>query len=205
MEPALLTNSPPRVSFSTLAKLMGPSTPVKVAGLLREHKYPSHGPKLSYRTARQQLIDLAVSQVPLNPLAPTRKHEREAINAMLQYGVPLPNGFTCSVPRAHAPHWSFHGVEIAVFPELDLTSASGSGAFKAYFAKDKLARGVGSTMATLIHYYKTRILGQPNVRPQQCILWEVRSGAQFSAGNSSKLLANAEMACQLIAALWPTL
>lgn len=203
--PKTKTKTSPVVSFSTLAKLMGPVTPVKWGALLRDHKYPSDGPKRSYQNAQLQMIAHAVSQTPFNPHSKLRSWEMEVIQAMMSLGVPVPVGATSSRPSTRAPHWSFHGVDVSVFPDLELDGPSGRGAFKAYFGKEKLARGVGSTMAALLHHYLTSVLGQQNVNPQHCIVYEVRQGARFQCGTGGKLLSNAQSACQLIAALWPTL
>lgn len=195
----------PQVSFSTLAKMMGAMTPVAAASTLRGHKYPTLGPKLSYRNARQQLIDYAVAQKPFSPHSGLRQHELDAVQALQQFGVQLPAGCTFSRPPTHAPHWLFNGVEISVFPDVNSVGPNGLGAFKAYFGKEKLARGVGATMAALLHHYKTQVLGLQNVYPQHCLVYEVRQGARFQCGNSTRLLSNAQAACQMIAALWPTL
>jgi hypothetical protein len=195
----------PTVSFSTLAKLMSPSTPVKQASLLRDHKYPAPGPKFSYRNAREQLIAHAVHGTPFSPLLKLRPHELDAIRVMMKTAVPVPGGMTCFVPPANAPRWTFHGVDISVFPDVDLSGPTGLGALKAYFPKERLARGVGPTMAALLFHYKTQVLGQKNVSPRHCVIYEVRTGSLHACTNPTKLLPNAKVACQLIAALWPTL
>ncbi len=106
---------------------------------------------------------------------------------------------------ARASSWTFAGVEISVFPDVDITSASGLGALQAHLGKDALARGVGSTMAALLHHYKSSVLGQQNVLPRHCLVYEARTGALHTCGSTTRLLANAQAACQLIVALWPTL
>lgn len=194
----------PTVSFSTLAKLMGPCTPVKQASLLRGHKYPTDGPKRSYQNARSQLIAHLVDSRPLYPDA-LREHEREALQSLVQLGISLPVGMRASRPMTRPLHWGFHGVDISVFPDVDLESATSSGALKVHFNKEALPRGVGSTMSALLHYYKTNILGLSNVSPRHCLVYEARTGALHTCGNTSRLLSGAQAACQLVVALWPSL
>jgi hypothetical protein len=195
----------PTVTFGTLAKLMGPSTPVAQASLLRGHKYPTDGPKRSYQNARNQLIDHLVSQEPFMPHASLRPHEREVIAAMHVLGVPVPTGVTCARPTTLAPSWNFGGVNVSVFPEVELSSAAGLGALKVHFGKDALARGVGSSMAALLHHYKTQVLGQTDVLPRHCLVYEARTGALHTCGSPARLITNVQAACQLIVALWPSL
>lgn len=197
--------SVPTVTFSTLAKLMGPSTPVAQASLLRGHKYPTDGPKRSYQNARNQLIDHLVAQQPFSPYPSLRSHEREAIAAMQQLGIPVPTGVTSTRPPGGASSWAFSGVEVSVFADVDLASTAGLGALKVHFGKDALARGVGSTMAALLHHYKTQVLGQQNVLPRHCLVYEARTGALHTCGSPARLIANVQAACQLIVALWPML
>jgi hypothetical protein len=195
----------PTVSFSTLAKLMAPSTPVKQASLLRDHKYPAPGPKFSYLNARAQLIAHTVHGTPFNPSRRLRPHELDAIRVMMQTPVPIPSGMTCTVPPAKAPRWPFHSVDISVFPDVELSGPAGLGGLKVHFPKEELARGVGATMAALLFHYKTQVLGQKNVSPRHCLIYEARTGSLHTCTNPAKLLPNAKVACQLIAALWPTL
>jgi len=194
----------PTVSFSTLAKLMGPCTPVKQASLIRAHKYPTDGPKRSYQNARSQVIDHLVNQAPLNPGA-LREHERDAVQAFIASGYALPPGVAASRPTTRSPHWNFSGVDISVFPDVDLSSAAGLGALKVHFNKEALPRGVGPSMAALLHAYKTSVLGQ-TVSPRHCIIYEARTGALHACGGAtSRLLSNVTAACQLITSLWPSL
>ena len=197
--------SSPTVSFSTLAKLMGPSTPVAQASLVRGHKYPTDGPKRSYQNARNQLIDHLVAQQPFVVHASLRNHERDAIVAMQQLGVPVPSGVTCSRPASGPSAWVFSGVNVSVFPDVEMSSVSGLGGLKVHFNKDTLARGVGSSMAALLHHYKTQVLGQQNVLPRHCLVYEARTGALHTCGSPARLIANVQAACQLVVALWPML
>jgi len=195
----------PTVTFSTLAKLMGPSTPVGQASLLRGHKYPTDGPRRSYQNAQQQLVDHLTLQQPFNPHAGLRPHEREVVLALSQLGVPVPNGAACTKPSKRIPHWGFAGVDISAFPDVDLTSPSGLGAMKVHFGKDALPRGVGPAMAALLHHYKSHVLQQANVLPRHCLIYEARTGALHTCGSPTRLLINVQAACQLIVALWPIL
>ena len=92
-----------------------------------------------------------------------------------------------------------------MIPDVDISSALGAGALKGYFAQDALAPDVGPSMAALVHYYRAHVLGHANVLPRLCLLYEARTGRLHSAGRRTSLLTKVEVACQLTAALWPTL
>lgn len=183
---------------------MGPCTPTKFATLLKGHKYPTDGPKRSYQNARAQVIEHLVSQTPLAPNA-LRDHEREALTAFAATGYQLPAGVTATRPNTRQPHWSFHGVDISVFPDVELQSVGGTGALKVHFNKDPLPRGVGAAMAALIHHHQVTILGHNQTLPRHCIVYEARSGALYSCGSTTRLLTSVQAACNLTLAMWPTL
>src|SRR5687767_10925040 len=71
----------PKVSFSTLARASGPISPKELARLLHGHKHAAAGPRRSYQCALKQVVDSLADHVPLDPNAPLRKHEREAVQA----------------------------------------------------------------------------------------------------------------------------
>lgn len=200
--PAVTT---PRVSFSTLAKIMGAATPIAQARLLRGHKYPTDGPKRSYQGVRNQMVGYAVDGRPIDPNANLRPHERDAVIAMSQHPVRIPKGMTCTRPSTRAPYWRFCGVDISVFPDVDMTGQIGIGGLKGYFAQDPLGHGVGTCMAALLCHYKGTVLGQTQVQSRYCLVYEARTGDVHSASNSTRVLRTAEAACNLIVALWPGL
>ena len=50
------------------------------------------------------------------------------------------------------------------------------------------------------------MLGQANVTPSLCVVYEPRVGATYRPGaNPAGQVRNAQVACQVIAAIWPTL
>jgi len=198
----------PTVTFSTLAKLMGSTTSSNLLTLLRGHKYPEDGPKRSYQNAQRQVIDHFVYGTPINPTGSAlRAHETEALTAFTNNGLCLPASCTARRPSTGSPKWQFHGVEISVFPDV-LVQSSGSvilGGIKVNFNKDSLARGVGPSMAALLHHYLANVLSMPLIASRSCFIYEARSGAVHSCGSPTRLLASAQATCNIIAAVWPTL
>jgi hypothetical protein len=199
------TNTTPTISFGTLAKLMGPTTPAGQVSLLRGHKYPTDGPKRGYQNARAQLIDHLVEKKAYNPHSKLRPYEREAIDLLRAEEIPVPADLAYTRPSTANPHWAFEGVNVSVFPDVDIANREGRGAMKAHFAKDSLARGVGASMAALLWFYKTEILREQAVASRNCLVYEVRNGHLHVCGSPNRLLANASAACRVIVALWPTL
>lgn len=195
----------PTVSFSTLARLMGPATPRVQASLLRNHKFPTDGPKRSYQKAREQLIAHLTRGTPFEPRAQLREHEREVVRMLQRTGVRLPRGVACARPSSAPRHWNFEGVNISVFPDVDVFASDVQGALKAYFGKEKLERGVGAAMSGLLLHYKANILEQAGVSGRHCLVYEVRTDTIHRATNGRQLLSTVRAACKLITALWPTL
>jgi hypothetical protein len=198
----------PTVTFSTLAKLMGSNTSTSIVNLLRGHKYPTDGPRRSYQNARRQVVEHLVSgsQISTSGL---RSHEIEAVTGFVANDLSLPTNSRATRPSTQNPRWQFGGVEISVLPDVLLNNPTHSGAvcggIKIHFNKEPLARGVGPSMAALLHYYLAHVLEVSTVTPGMCYVYEARSGAVHSCGSPTRLLSSAQNTCTLIAALWPTL
>src|SRR5688572_2366061 len=109
----------PIVSFSSLAKAMNGMSPLGLAALLAGHKHRSMGPRRSYQDARRQAMDFFVDGVPLDPDAPLRSHEREAVRALQASKPRLPRWI-----RAHRPILPrvmiVHGVRVSMHADVEL-------------------------------------------------------------------------------------
>lgn len=203
---ASLMNTGPRVSFSTLARLMGPSTPVRLTSLLRAHKYPTDGPRRSYQNAQKQVVSYAVNGNSFAPNASNlRDYERDVVLLLAQNGLPLPAGAKATRPSPKAPYWQFSGVRISFFPDVNLVRNLSAGALKVYFGKEPLPRGAGSSMAGLLAHYCRNVVGDGSTNVELCLVYEARTGKLYSPSRSSRLLASVEAACQVIVALWPSI
>jgi hypothetical protein len=185
---------PPRVSFSTLARLMGPITPAKQMSLLRDHKYPTDGPKRSYQNAREQLVRHLVSGAALAPNAVgLRPYETNVLELAVAQGVAAPAGCRCRRPSPSRPSWQFHGVEISMFPDVLLTGPRGTGAMKFHLSQETLPKGVGAAMAALLHHYQAGVMNDASAIPMYSIVLEPRQGVTYSAsGNQTRLLQNVD-------------
>lgn len=201
------STAPPSVSFSTLAKVMGPLSPVALASRLRAHKYPTDGPKRSYQNALRQAVEHFVNGTSLNPLAANlRSHEQDAVAALAAMSIALPRGAIATRAPHNAPRWKLAGVSVSVVPDAVLTSGSDVGAIKLSLSKEPLPRGVGTAMAALLWHYQSVELGIPNVKPSLCIVYEPRASATYRPGlKPSAQVQTAVVACQVIAAVWPGL
>lgn len=199
-------SSTPKISFSTLAKLMGPTTPVALRNKLRDHKYPSDGPKRSYQNALRQAVGHIVDGATLDPEAANlRSWEQEAVGALAAMAISPPAGTRPSRPNPNAPDWQIGGVFISMYPDVELTGVNGVGAMKFHFTKERLARGVGTTMAALLWHYRSQVLRVANVNPAYCAVYEPRVGATYVPGrNPAAQVQNATLTCQMIATLWST-
>lgn len=197
----------PTISFSTLAKAMGPMPLTTLATRLRGHKYPSDGPKRSYQNALRQAVAMFVDGTPLDPMASDlRSHEREAVSALASMAVNVPKGFTASRPNTRIGTWSLGGVEVSMTPDAELASPNGVGAAKFSFTKEALPRGVGTTMAAILWFYRSQVLKLNNAIPSACLVYEPRAGAVYRPGANPTNQANQAIAtCTMIATLWPTL
>lgn len=193
----------PAISLSTLAKAMGPLAPAALTRLLAGHALRSDGPRRGYQCARAQAIALLADGTPLDPDAPLRAYERAAVTAMNRIGLVLPRKTRAERP-GRAEHWELGGVRISMQPDVELVGAKGCGAAKVIFTKEPLARGVGAAMAALLWYYRKNVLHIDGTDRAHCIVYEPRLPWQhLPAKNIDRQLKNAELACKVIAALWP--
>jgi hypothetical protein len=195
----------PRVTLSTLARAMGPTRPAQLARLLQGHKYAESGPRRSYQCAVKQITDSLVDGVPVNPDAPLRKHERDAIKSYLRAPLPLPKLARAVRPKRRS-HWLLHGVNVSMHPDIELDGFVYSGAVKLTLTKEPLARGVASLMASLMWFWRVRVEKEILTARSHCIVYEPRLPWLHLPGkNPVKDVAKVEIACRLITALWPVI
>jgi hypothetical protein len=206
---ALVREAPPRkptVTFSTLAKAMGPTSLRALVRLLEGHKYDRAGPRRSYQNARRQAIELFADDVALRPGDELRRHEREAITAMARVPLPTPSRVRPIRPSVASSRWELAGVSISMLPDIEFHGLSESGAAKFVFNKTPLARGVGSMMAALLFHHRKNILGIASTRREQCVVYEPRLPWMHLPGSRPDAqIRLAERSCEVIAALWPSL
>lgn len=192
----------PRITFSTLAKAMGPTTLARLARLVEGHKVAAEGPRRSYQTARKQAIQWLVDGIGLDPHAGLRSHEREAVAALSKISVDLPPEIYAERPP-NGQLWVLGGVCISMLPDVLLDGPRGRGAIKFSFTKERLGRGVGSMMAALMWHWLANVQHIEKARPDLCRVYEPRLPWLYQPGrNPEKQVAHAEKACRLISAIW---
>jgi hypothetical protein len=198
----------PRVTFSVMAELLA-APPHRVMTILKKQKYPKPGPVFGYKKATEQACAHMVNGTPLNVNAPgLRKHEVAALTSLSGNTPTLPPGFDISqASRTNRPAWQINGVEISAYPDLMLTDpTSRTGAFKFYMKRDHLDEEVGASMASLLFYYESHVLGQQSTQAAYCMVWDVRAGIPHIAGGSHRrMIGQLQNTCALVAALWPTI
>jgi hypothetical protein len=197
----------PRLTFSTLAKLIGTITVAKQFSLLKGHKYPKPGPKRGYQNAVKQIVDHLVQQSPLTLAVRTlRANEQEILQMLSQNQNLLPRNLQCTRPNPHATPWQIHGVIVSMYPDIELANGHTTGALKLYLAKDPLAHGVGKTMATLLYHYRTQFLNLGNVDPKLCQIVEPRQNVtHYASTKTQQQLVRLQQVCQMVSLLWPGL
>jgi hypothetical protein len=174
--------------------------------MLRRHKYPQAGPIRSYQLARKQAIDLFVDGKALDPSAALRSHERDAVTAMVRMNLRKPEWVRGVRPSTREPPFKLGNVLVSASPDVELDGYIAAGAAKFSFTKQALARGVGSTMAALLWYWRRRVVGIEKVQPGNCIVYEPRLPWTHLPGrNPLAQVERAALACQVIEALWPKL
>jgi len=197
----LVTNVP-TISLSTLAKAMGPLSPPALARLLSGHKYGFSGPRRSYQQAREQAISLLTDGTPPDVEAPLRGYERDAVKAIAR-GLRLPEHARAIRMRRKLPYWEIGGVRISMEPDVELDGENATGAAKVILTKEPLARGVGSAMAALMWHYRKNVLNVPMTDRAHCIVFEPRlPWLHLPAKRPDTQVRHAELACQVVAALW---
>jgi hypothetical protein len=196
----------PSVSLATLARVTGAMSPRSLKSLLRGHKYQTGGPARSYQNARRQAIDFLVDSVPFDADAELRPHEREAVRAMKRAKPTLPTWARALRAETRAPSWVMGGVRISMHPDVVIDAREGCGAAKLSLTKERLAPGVGQMMASLLYYWRAEVLRLPAVRRDYCVVFEPRlPWLHRPAKNLEKSFEDAELACRVIASLWPHL
>ena len=196
----------PTVSFATLARVVGGLSARELVSTLSSHKYKTGGPARSYQNARSQAIDLFVERRPLDDEAPLRPYERDAVRAMQRMKLSVPAGARAFRPRSRTRYWVSRGVHVSMQPDVELLADAHIGAVKFSFTKRALPRDVGSVMATLLWHWMHEVEGEPAASPEHFLVYEPRLPWVHRPGkNRDSQMQQARDACEIIAAVWPTL
>ena len=194
----------PTITLSTLARAMGPLSPAALTRLLAGHKHHALGPRRSYQRAREQAIAKLTDGTDFELDLALRSHEREAIQAMARTHLHLPPRSRALRANARVPHWLIGGIRVSMQPDIELDGAKGTGAAKIILTKDRLPRGVGGAMASLLWHYRKNVLGIDTTRRDHCIVFEPRlPWLHLPAPHAEAKLRQAELACEIIRAVWP--
>lgn len=192
----------PRITLSTLAKAMGPTPLAQIARLVKDHKDAAPGPRRSYQTARKQAIQWMVDGAAFDIHEGLRSHEREALQALAKVNLDLPYEIYAERPPT-GQLWLLGGVCVSMQPDVLLDGPRGRGAIKFSFTKERLARGVGTTMAALLWHYSANVQHVEKTRRDLCFVHEPRLPWVYTPGeHPERQVARAEKACRLIAGLW---
>lgn len=203
--PAEELKEQPLITLSTLARAMGPLGALALARMLAGHKHRKPGPRRSYQRAREQAISLLSDGTALTPDAELRAYEREAVTAMQRARLVLPSRARALRAYRRLPPWEIGGVLVSMHPDVEVDGARGTGAAKIILTKDRLARGVGTAMATLLWHYRRNVLGIDSTRKDHCLVFEPRlPWLHLPSPRTEHHVRNAELACKVITALWAT-
>ena len=196
----------PTVSFATLARVVGGLSARELVQTISAHKYKAGGPARSYQNARSQAIDLFVERRPLDDEADLRPYERDAVQAMQRMKLSVPAGAKAFRPRARRRFWISRGVRVSMQPDVELLADAHIGAAKFSFTKRPLPREVGSVMATLLWHWMSEVEGEPAASPENFLVYEPRLPWVHRPGrNRASQIQQARDACEIVAAVWPTL
>jgi hypothetical protein len=199
------------ITFSGLCQYLGATTPTARRNILRQQKFPSDGPMLSYVAAEQKIISHLVDGAPLLSSA-EQAHCREVIEIFA--GTKWPRkGLRFSRPSTSQAPLVLNDVEISLKPSLLVRRDDGQvGACKLFFRKPpsedrtQLEDSVAKRMASLLYYFGSEHLKDENYVAELCSVWCVRDGEIIrSTGRLSKLIADVTAACSEIRALWPSI
>nr|HEX4316264.1 hypothetical protein [Kofleriaceae bacterium] len=199
------------ITFSGLCQYLGANTPTARRAILRQQKFPTDGPMLSYIAAEQRIIGHLVDGGGLN-LVFDQSHCREVVEIYAQTSWPL-NGLTFLRPSTSQERVLINDVEISVKPSLLVRREDGRvGACKLFFRKPpaeghpQLEESVAKRMASLLFYYGSEFNKDDRYTPELCSIWCVRDGEIIrSTGRLSKLTSDVQAACAEIRAIWPSI
>ncbi|UJR86674.1 hypothetical protein [Sandaracinus amylolyticus] len=195
------TRSEPRITFSALAKLLVPHTLDAHESIVKTCKYPPTAKVINYKDGIQWLIGIVVGDGKTG--GTLEAHEREVVDIVKADPIRLPKGVTAArVPQSSAK-WYLEDVEISMVPDLILSGPKGVGVLKFHVNKEPLPRGVGPTMAALLYHYESVERQTPNVVPEYCLVYDVRSKKFHKpSGTTSSLVDRARAACRFVAYAW---
>jgi len=194
----------PRITLATLARAMGPMTPMALEGLLRANKERAPGPARSYQRARSQAVDFLVDKKPFDPDAPLRKHERDAVRALVRCPPRMPEWVRAKRCGRESVLWTLGEIDVSMQPDVVLEGFIESGALKISLTKEPLPRGVGRAMAALMWNFYANVLGEKTTKRLRCLVYEPRLPWMHAPpAKVGRVLKDAALAARHIAALWP--
>ena len=197
------------ISFSALCQYLSASTPTARRSIVKQQKYPTDGPMLSYVAAEQRIVSHLVDGLALRTDA-DQLHCKEVLETFLTTSWPT-RGLEFSRPNTQQEKLQIGGVELSLKPSLLIRDAVGRlGASKLFFRKPpsedspQLDESVARRMASLLFYYGRDVQKLPAYTAQLCSVWRVRDGeVTVSTGRVSKLVNDVKAACVEIELLWP--
>jgi hypothetical protein len=199
------------ISFSGLCQYLSASTPTARRSILRQQKFPSEGPMLSYVAAEQRIVSHLVDGMQLSKAGIDQSHCQEVVELFGKIKWPT-KALTFARPNPNQERVVIEDVEISLKPSLLVRRGDGRvGACKLFFRKppadDKpqLEEPVAKRMASLLYFYGSQVLKDAAYAPDLCSVLCVRDGEIIPpTGRLSKLMTDVKAACAEIRALWPS-
>jgi hypothetical protein len=199
------------ITFSALCQYLGANTPTARRSIVKQQKYPTDGPMLSYIAAEQRIVSHLVDGVMLSTDV-DQSHCKEVLEHFAANSWPTKK-LTFSRPNMQQEKLQVGTVEISLKPSLLIRDAAGClGASKLFFRKPpsedrpQLDESVARRMASLLFYYGRDIQRSAGYAARLCSVWCVRDGEMItSTGRVSKLIDDVKAACVEIELLWQTL
>ncbi len=155
------------ITFSGLCQYLGATTPTARRNILRQQKFPTDGPMLSYIAAEQKIISHLVDGAPL-ALNVDQPHCREVIEIFGETKWPRKR-LTFARPSTTQTPLVLEGVEVSLKPSLLVRRDDGQvGACKLFFRKaptedrPQLDDAVAKRMASLLYFYGSQFLKDEN-------------------------------------------
>lgn len=171
--------------------------------LIRDSKYPPTAKVISYvdcaRAISEYVITGRMKAVALE------EHEQEVFDIFRASKPFVPKGMLARgvTPASETKKWLIEGVHVTFVPDLAIEGPKGRGVVKLHCNKDTLPRGVGPLMASLLFLHQRDVLKVPNVRPELCFVYEVRTGKIHKPGsNPDRAFERAKAACRIVASHW---
>ena len=201
----------PRVTFSSLAEVLS-SPSHRLPAILTKQKYPQAGPVFGYKKATEKIVSWCVNGTELNSSDMSREYEADVVNH-ISNNYHTPNEM-CGVEASsfskppQVETWSIGDVEVSVFPDVlvesEIKGQMKTGAIKFYM--NKTPTEVGASLAALIYYHQSEVLGKSDVDPSLCAVVDIQHDeVHIATGSYKRLVKQASDACKVIASVWDSL